>query len=45
MITYADSNDEQFLSIVQSMTDLDFLDAITVERLNSIPENDPWYLR
>jgi hypothetical protein len=45
MITYADSNDEQFLSIVQSMTDLDFLDPSRFERNTSTPENDPWYLR
>ena len=43
MITYAD--DEQYFDRIQAMIDLDFEDIISVERLTSIPENDPWYLR
>jgi hypothetical protein len=47
MITYADSNDEQFLSIVQAMADIDFdlLDENRLTRMTSTPEDDPWYLR
>jgi hypothetical protein len=47
MITYADSNDEQFLSIVQAMADIDFdlLDENRLTRITSTPEDDPWYLR
>ena len=43
MITYA--NDEQYFHSIQAMIDLDFEDIISVERLNSVPYNDPWYLR
>ena len=47
MITYADSNDEQFLSIVQAMADIDFdlLDENRLTRITYTPEDDPWYLR
>jgi hypothetical protein len=45
--TFADANDEQFLSIVQAMADIDFdsLDENRITRITSTPENDPWYLR
>ena len=43
MITYAES--AEFLSDIQTMIDLDFDDTITVERLTSTPENDPWDVR
>lgn len=43
MITHAD--DEQYFHRIQAMIDLDFEDIISVERLTSVPENDPWYLR
>ena len=44
MITHADANDEQFLSIVQSMADLDFLDPTRFERITSSPDDDAWYI-
>jgi hypothetical protein len=43
MITYA--SDEQYFYQIQAMIDLDFEDRISVERLTSIPDDDPWYLR
>jgi hypothetical protein len=45
--TFADANDDNFLSIVQAMADLDFdtLDESRITRVTKIPEDDPWYLR
>lgn len=43
MITYAD--DEQYFYTIQAMIDLDFEDRISIERISSIPADDPWYLR
>ncbi len=48
MTTYADANDEQFLSIVQAMADMDFNDSLDenrLTRLTQIPDTDMWYLR
>ena len=45
--TFADADDDNFLSIVQAMADIDFdtLDENRLTRVTSTPENDPWYLR
>ena len=46
--TFADANDEQFLSIVQAMADIDFndsLDPSRLDRITKIPDTDMWYLR
>jgi hypothetical protein len=46
--TFADANDEQFLSIIQAMADIDFNDALDPDRLTritKIPDTDMWYLR
>ena len=45
--TFADANDDNFLSIVQAMADIDFdfLDEDRLTRVTSTPEDDPWYLR
>jgi hypothetical protein len=52
--TFADANDDNFLSIVQAMAYLDFdildqyfdiLDESRITRVTKIPEDDPWYLR
>ena len=46
--TFADANDEQFLSIVQAIADIDFddsLDPSRLARITKIPDTDMWYLR
>ena len=45
--TFADANDDDFLSIVQAMADIDFdtIDENRLTRITEIPTDDPWYLR